>query len=129
MDSLTLFLAQLIGLFCILMGLLILFRKDVYIAIIDGYYRDPESVFLPGLIASFLGLMVVLSHNYWGLGVLALIVTLVGWISLLKGVWLIFFPTSVVRTIDAFKLKEWSWAYGIIVLIIGAYLTYTGFSL
>jgi hypothetical protein len=124
---LTYFLAELIGLYCIIMGAVMLFRKQVFEAVIDGYYRNRETIFIPGLLATFLGLMLVLSHNYWGDGLLALVVTLVGWVALIKGLWLLFFPGSATRAIDILKVKEWAWLYGIVMIVIGAYLAYAGF--
>ena len=124
---LTYFLAELIGLYCIIMGAVMLFRKQVIAAVMDGYYRNEDAIFLPGLLATFLGLMLVLSHNFWSAGLLALVVTLVGWAALLKGLWLLFFPNSAVRAIDIFKIKEFSWLYGIVIIVIGAYLAYAGF--
>ena len=124
---LTYFLAELIGLYCIIIGAIMLFRKQVFAAVIDGYYHNEETIFLPGLLAAFLGLMLVLSHNYWGAGLLALVVTLVGWAALVKGLWLLFFPSSATRVIDIFKVKEMAWLYGIVIVVIGAYLAYAGF--
>ncbi|MGC9602761.1 MAG: hypothetical protein ABSE76_03445 [Minisyncoccia bacterium] len=124
---LTYFLAELIGLYCIIMGAVMLFRKQIFVAVVENLYKDEEALFLPGLLATFLGLMLVLSHNYWGAGVLALVVTLVGWAALLKGLWLLFFPRSATRAIDILKVKELSWLYGIIILVVGAYLAYAGF--
>ncbi|HUD02650.1 MAG TPA: hypothetical protein VMR46_01340 [Candidatus Paceibacterota bacterium] len=124
---LTYFLAELIGLYCIVIGAVMLFRKPVFVAVIDGYYHNEETIFLPGLLATFLGLMLVLSHNYWGAGLLALVVTFVGWAALGKGLWLLFFPGSAVRAIKMFKVKEMAWLYGIVIIVVGAYLAYAGF--
>ena len=81
-----------------------------------------------GAIAMVLGLLMVLSYNYWNAGTLALVVTLVGWAALLKGLALVFMPQSVIaRFVGVLKVRELSWFYAIIILVIGAYLAYAGF--
>lgn len=124
---LTTFLAQLIGVYAIVIGLLILLRKKVFLAVIDGYYKHPSTVFVPGLIAMFLGLLLVLQYNYWNEGTLPLVITLFGWVALIKGLWLLFFPESSVKSIESFKVNELSWLYGTIVLVLGLYLAGSGF--
>ena len=123
----THFLAELIGLYCIIMGAVMLFRKKVFLAVGDGLYKNEEALFLPGLLATLLGLVLVLLHNFWGTSVLAIVITLIGWAALLKGLWLLFFPDSAVHLIPMLKVKEYAWLYGIVIIVIGAYLTYAGF--
>ena len=119
---LTYFLAELIGLYCIVIGAVMLFRKQVFVAVIDGYYHNQETIFLPGILATFLGLMLVLSHNYWGVGTLALVVTVIGWAALVKGLSAPLFSSSATSIIKMLKVKEFAWVYGIVIIVIGAYL-------
>ena len=126
--ELTYFLAQLIGLYCVIVGVVMLLRKKMFMEILSEFYRSPAALFLAGFIAMLLGLLMVLSHNYWSAGTLALVVTLVGWIALLKGLWIIFFPHSATRAIETLKVQEYSWAYAIVVLVVGLYLVHGGFS-
>ena len=124
---LTTFLAQLIGVYAIVIGLVILIRKKVFLAVMDGYYKHPSTVFVPGLIAMFLGLLLILQYNYWNDGTLPLVITLFGWAAFLKGLGLLFLPEASVKSIEAFKVKELSWLYGTIVLVLGLYLAGSGF--
>jgi hypothetical protein len=125
--TLTHFLAQAIGLFCLVLGAS-LFRKKIFSEVVDDIVANRALLYLVGVISLGLGLMVVLTHNIWNAGLLPLIVTIIGWAMVLKGI----FATYVSRDTIAhwsrsFKVKELSWLFGIIFLVIGAYLTYGGF--
>jgi len=126
--ALTYFLAQLIGLYLLIVGLLMLFRKKMFLGVIQEFYERPSSMFIAGWLAMVLGLMLVLSYSYWNAGILALVITLAGWAALLKGAMLLLFPKAMVRFTRVFKLEKFFYLYAIIVLIIGAYLTHAGFT-
>lgn len=72
------------------------------------------------------GIIVVALHPYWR-GVPAVIVSLLGWLMVVRGVLLMAFPDTFLsianRTIDAETL--WRTVFGIFVLV-GLYLTYVG---
>ena len=48
-----------------------------------------------GVITLAAGLAMVLPHNIWSGGVLAVIVTLVGWLALIKGLFFLFLPPEM----------------------------------
>jgi hypothetical protein len=125
---LTYFLAQLIGLYCLLIGCALLFRKKMMVEVINDMYRNPSVLFVVGLIATFLGLLVVLNHNYWNSGFLALVVTLVGWAALLKGGVILFVPEMTVSWVRMARLEKFAYVYAVIVLIVGLYLVHGGFT-
>jgi hypothetical protein len=72
------------------------------------------------------GIIVVALHPYWR-GVAAVIVSLLGWLMVVRGILLMAFPDTFMsianRTIDAQTL--WRIVFGIFVLV-GLYLTYVG---
>ena len=72
------------------------------------------------------GIIVVALHPYWR-GVAAVIVSLLGWLMVARGVLLMAFPDTFIsianRTIDAETL--WRIVFGVFVLV-GLYLTYVG---
>lgn len=125
--ALTYFLAQLIGLYLLIVGLLMLFRKRMFLDVLNEFYERPSSLFLAGWLAMLLGLLLVLSYNYWNAGILALVITLTGWAALLKGATLLLMPKTAVRWTRAFNLEKFFYLYAIIALIIGAYLAHAGF--
>ena len=82
-----------------------------------------------GAVAVAAGLAMVLGHNVWSGGPLAIVVTLVGWLILAKGLVLIFLtPEGIAAYFDALHYEQLFVVYAAITLIVGAYLTYGGFS-
>jgi hypothetical protein len=95
------FLAKIIGLFCLILASLL--RKKVFAEVVDDIIASRALLYLVGVISLLLGLLVVLTHNFWYGGFLPVVVTLI-------------------------KVKELSWLFAIIFLVMGAYLTYAGFT-
>ena len=82
-----------------------------------------------GIVLLLLGLSVVLTHNIWNAGFLPLVITLIGWVLILRGILSMFVPGyGIARMISWLKVEEFSWLYAILVLVIGAYLTWAGFT-
>jgi len=89
---------------------------------------DPEPQKLLGLLALAAGLAMVLSHNVWSGGALPVVVTVIGWIILARGVVLLLLtPDAVARLFDAFRFADLFYLYAGIALLLGLYLTWEGF--
>ncbi|MGP0088762.1 MAG: hypothetical protein ACLPKB_02205 [Xanthobacteraceae bacterium] len=126
--ALTHLIAQVLGLFCLVLGAS-LFRKKIFAEVVDDIIANRALMYLVGVISLGLGLMVVLTHNIWNAGLLPLVVTLIGWAMVLRGIFAMFVShDTVARWSRSFKVKELSWLFGIIFLVIGGYLTYAGFT-
>ena len=80
-----------------------------------------------GMIVLIAGLAMVLSHNIWSGGALPVVVTLFGWIILIRGVLILFLsPDVLVSFFEMFGFDEFFYAYVAIPLLLGLYLTYAG---
>jgi hypothetical protein len=91
---------------------------------------EPTMMFVLGVFTLGAGLAMVLAHNIWSGGALAVIVTLVGWSTLIKGLFFLFLPPHVGM---GFFLRELHfdqlfYLYMAIPLVLGIYLTYGGFT-
>jgi len=126
----TVFLAKLLGLFCILIGLEMIVQKDTWIGAVTQLMKDPPSLLLAGVIALGIGLAMVLGHNVWRGGTLAVVVTILGWLSLVKGLALLLTLSLAASQAyyAALHYEQFYYAYVGITLLIGAYLTYAGFT-
>ncbi len=78
MSPRTLFLSRLIGLYCILVALSMITRKQATLEWVTALLHDPSMIFVLGAITLIAGLAMVLTHNIWSGGALVVIVTLVG---------------------------------------------------
>src|SRR3984893_4663856 len=89
MSPLTLFLAKLIGLMFLVFSSLMAMNKRAMLAATDELVRSRGLILIGGSFNLAAGLAIVLGHNIWSGGALAIVVTLIGWLVALRGVvWL-----------------------------------------
>jgi len=56
------------------------------------------------------------------------IITIIGWLALIKGIWIIVFPNTVYKFMQAYQRnKSLQIAHPIIALILGTILSFFGF--
>jgi hypothetical protein len=128
MTKLTVFLAKLIGLYASIVGLIALLHKQETLAAINALGRSPGAFLIIGLAALIAGLAIVLRHNIWSGGPLAIIVTLLGWFILLRALLLALLPPeSMLSLLDAIGLERFYSIYMGGDVLIGLWLTYSGF--
>ncbi len=74
------------------------------------------------------GLVVVALHQHWR-GAAAVIVSLLGWLTALKGLFLMAFPHTYISMADSALNATTGWRTGFVVMgLIGLYLTYVGWA-
>lgn len=130
MSPRTVYLSRLIGLYCILAALSMITRKQSIVETVTALLHDASLMFLLGVVTLVAGLAMVLARNDWTGGGQAVIVTLVGWITLVKGVLFLFLPPEAEAELFLTKLhyEKLFYLYTGISLVIGIYLTYGGFA-
>ena len=112
MSSRTLFLSRLIGLYCILVALSMMTRKQATVETVTALVQNPSMMLILGVITLAAGLAMVLAHNIWSGGALTVIVTLVGWITLVKSLFFLFLPPELeagffLRQLPMKNLNAW----------------------
>jgi hypothetical protein len=95
--TLTIFLARLLGLYCAIIALSMLLRRRETIAPINAMINDPGAIMIAGVIALAGGLAVILGHNVWQGGWLAVAVTCIGWVMAAKGTMLLLLPSAQIK--------------------------------
>lgn len=123
--TMSVFLAKFFGLWFIFAGVAWLYRKEAVSKLFDTLQKDSAASAVSASINLIVGLLVVLLHNWWGGWIT--IITLIGWVSLIKGLLHMFRPAFGARIFKAFYEGQRAYATGIIVLLIGVFLTYQGF--
>jgi hypothetical protein len=127
-EPLTIFLAKLIGLYCVLFGLAMAVQKEAMVEMVAALIRDGPVLLIVEVIGVTVGLAIVLGHNVWSGGALPIVVTLLGWIILIRGVVLLFLsPAAKIRFFEMFHFAELFYLYVGITFVIGLFLTYAGF--
>lgn len=129
MAARTVFLGRLIGLYCVLASLAMASHRQATVAAMTALVRAPPVLFLAGIIALIAGLAMVLGHNVWSGGALPVLVTLVGWITLVRGLLVLFLPPATETALfDGLQFDRFFYLYVGIAFVLGVYLSYAGFS-
>jgi hypothetical protein len=125
--DLTHFLARLLGLYCLVISIMMLSRKQAMLVIVTSCVENRALLFLVELLGLAAGLAIVLGHNLWSSGLLAVIVTLLGWLTLVRSIILLFLsPEAIGRFIKAVRYEQNYNLFTAIPLLIGLYLTVAG---
>jgi len=104
-------------------------RKQAALESVTALLHNPSMIFIVGVITLAAGLAMVLAHNIWSDGALAVIVTLVGWITLIKSLFFLFLPPEMEAGLFLGQLhyQQLFYLYTGVSLVLGIYLTYGGF--
>jgi len=128
MSPRTTFLSKLIGLYCILAALSMAAHRQATVETVAALVHNPPLLVIAGILALIAGLAMVLGHNVWSGGALPVIVTLVGWITLVRGVLVLFLsPEAEVALFAGLRYDQLFYVYLALPLALGAYLTHGGF--
>jgi len=129
MSPRTLFLSRLIGLYCILVALSMMTRGQVTVETVTALLQNSAMTLILGVITLAAGLAMVLAHNIWSGSVLAVVVTLIGWMALVKSLLFLFLPHEMEAGLFLGQLhyRQLFYVYAAISLVLGVYLTYGGF--
>ena len=121
----TLFLGKMIAPYLFVSGLGFLLSVNFYEKLLTNSDKsDPLTVNLSGMVHFLIGLAIVLKHHLWG-NVIEILVSLVGFGFLIKGLTLIVFPNSTLKSTKvSVKLLRIS---GIGFLAAGLYLGYMSY--
>ena len=119
------FSSKLIGLFCIAFSLSMIAHRQATVDLMTTLVHDPPLVLLMGMIGLAVGLAMVLGHNIWSGGALTVVVTVVGWVILIRGLLLLFLPPATfVEIFASFHFDQFFLLYLAIPLALGVYLTW-----
>ena len=88
-------------------------------------YTDDKTITIStGYITFLLGLFTVVFHQLWVFD-WRVFVTILGWITLFKGIGKIIFPERVNKVAQKFKKMSWLWS--LIIFLIGLWFFYMSF--
>lgn len=127
--ELSLLLAQVMGAYLILEGLVILLRRKFVVHIINDLRDHKGLMFITGAMVFILGLLVVLNHNVWE-ATWRVVPTIIGWVLVVKGILAFFVPGMMLSWGSKVAGKRnMAVLMGVVAIAIGAYLAYIGFGL
>ncbi len=124
---LSVFLAQLFGIYLLITGLYYILRYDQIEEVLTDFYSSPALRVTSAVISLLIGLIIILSHSVWVLN-WPLLITLIGYLSFAKGILNLFYPELArdwYGKMSPTILKSIGW----ITMVFGAVLIYCGFIL
>jgi hypothetical protein len=103
--------------------------KGSSIEMMISMVRNPELLFVLGILGMTAGLSIILVHNVWSGGTLPVMVTLVGWTAALKGITLMVFAAMGLGSaiLDALQYGRFFYLYMGFAALLGLYLAISGF--
>jgi hypothetical protein len=101
-------------------------NADYYRKIFRDLYENAALTFMMGLIGVILGMLIVTYHNRWVMNWTVLI-TIVGWLALIRGVIIIAFPNFFRRLSAPFVGRTGIKIFPYVTLVVGLLFGYFGF--
>jgi len=104
-------------------------NKQAVVAMITSMIQDHPLMLITGMIVLAAGLAMVLGHTIWSGGALPVVVTLIGWILVLRGTLLLFLPpTAVANLAGMLRIDQLFYPYAAAGLVLGLYLSVASFA-
>jgi hypothetical protein len=129
MSPTTVFLGRLLGLYLIAIAVAMLTSRRRALATLDEMARSGPWMLFSGMAATAAGLAIVLGHNVWTGGALAVVVTLFGWAALLKGVSLLLVPPEqMAAAYKGLGFERFFYVWMGAVLVLGLLITLDAFA-
>jgi hypothetical protein len=125
----TLYLSRLLGVFFLVLSAAAATQRSTMAETAIEMVNTPALLLICGMLTLVAGLAIVLAHNVWRGGMAPVVVTILGWLLLFKGAALIIIPPAlwpgIIRTSHFAELYP---IYGLVPLVLGVILTFSGFS-
>lgn len=124
----SIFIAKLLGPLYGILGIALMFKAPMFRTLLQEFLRSPTLLYLAGFLGLLGGMALVLTHNVWVLD-WRIIITLIGWLTIVRAVVTIFQPQQIVALGSRILEHEGIFpAAAVINLIIGLVLSYFGYS-
>jgi hypothetical protein len=128
MSPLSVFLGRFFGLSCLLMCAVLVARPKASLEAIHSMTESPGLILVTGILTMAGGAAAVVGHTVWSGGALPVAVTLLGWVTLIKGVVLMAVPPRALTTFyRALHYPVRFRLYMATALVFSVWLTVTAF--
>jgi len=125
----TLFLAQILGLFSIILAVAGILRRQMIVHVVNDFLKDRSLAFVVGVAEVVAGLLLVLTLSTWATP-LEVALGVLGWLILLEGVFYLFAGKRALKKVmRIFDNVSAYYFFAMLYLLLGVYLTYVGFGL
>jgi hypothetical protein len=120
--------ARVLGPYLVIVTLTAIARASEMRTLTSEFGANPVWAFVTGAFILLTGLIVVALHPYWR-GTAAITVSVLGWMTVAKGVSLLALPQTYISAVNsAVEPSVWWQASFVVVALVGLYLTYVGWA-
>ncbi|MEQ8904136.1 hypothetical protein [Ekhidna sp.] len=123
--ELSIFIARTLGVMYVTVGIGLFLFRETYILAFRKILESPGYALLGGFMAIVGGMALVTYHNLW-VNDWRVVITLIGWIALIKGVILIMFPTFLDMFKGILQVRKGK-GLTIAIVLFGLVFIYLGF--
>ena len=121
------FIAQILGPLYLVATLGWLFNRAFYRRMISEFSQNHAVLYMSGIFAFVFGVVILTLHNSWTANWQVLI-TLIGWAGLIKGLTILVFPQAMIRYGQAFATNKVLFTLTfLLAFLIGLVLTWYGY--
>lgn len=118
--------AKIISVIYLSFGVGLIFNTSFYKKGIEKLLDSASFTILAGMIAVIIGIVIIEFHNIWEKN-WTIVITIIGWIALIKGILLLTFPKSMVFFKPMFQLEKLYKFLAPLVILFGLIFAYFGF--
>jgi hypothetical protein len=124
--ELSILIAKIVSVIYLSASLGCFFSKDYYLKISEDMCKNAALTYMMGFVTVIFGFLIVNYHNLWGSDWTVLI-TIIGWLSLIKGLLLIVSPKLFQRLYEPFLTARALRIIPYVTLSLGLLFGYFGF--
>ncbi|OCB21239.1 hypothetical protein A5675_19080 [Mycobacterium malmoense] len=127
-QSATRFFSRVLGPFLVIVDVTAVVRASDMQSLLSQFEANSMWTFVTGAFVLLLGLTIVAAHQSWR-GAAAIIVSLIGWLIVLRGLLLVAFPKFFASLAnDMIGAQAWWITLCVVFALVGLYLTYVGWA-
>lgn len=120
-------LAKIFGLYYLAVGIAFFLNQDRLKRLYQQILKDESLLYISGVLAVLIGAFVISVHNVWVLG-WPVVITLIGWGSLIKGYGLMIYSDFASFFTSMMSNSKSYLVIGVISTLLGLFLLYHGWS-
>lgn len=129
MSARTVFIGKMAGFYLLVFALYLLVQRENAITTLTALVQSLPLLLVCALLGTTAGLAIVLTHNVWTGGAFPVVVTILGWLALLKGVTLMLLaPAAAWAYWGAWHFAQFFNLYDGVLFVIALYLIVSAFT-
>lgn len=124
---LSIFFAQLIGLYLVIVSLGVLIHHHRYRRVTHEFLTNHALVAISGNLGLLMGLVILVMHHVW-VANWPVVITIIGWFLVLRGILAIFLPAVFVKYSKELIERRGFYLCSWVCFLVGVYLLWLGFT-